>query len=500
MDFRAEIAKQEAQRDVELLMTMRSRNEAVKKEVSRVVKMAVKPYKSDESDQRLRNISTQNKRKRQHRGLSNTFKYESENSPIKTLFVKDLLLRPDLLEKLLLKGAQMKEVVETVDNIDEQRISPKQGPAHDVTLRKVEKVNPKEETEDNQGNLLQNISYSRLHGPEHVINNAQQALFFVKQSFIKPSDELRQQHVVLEKVFEEVIDSLNQNHSVKTSEQTVRDESCNNCFVHNFRYIINNGNICKTASPIYSAYLFIMIFTANENFKQRAAIRNTWLTYSKQNTGLIRYAFLLGKPKNESLHSMVLWENSVHHDILEEDFVDSYMNLTYKTIMGFKWAVTYCPNVQYVLKTDDDMYVNIPNMIKLLQQSDGELDNVIVGNCFSDANPNRDNSSKWYVSKDVYKEERYPDFCTGTGYLTSLKIVEKIYKISPNVPFFHLEDVYVGLCLRRIGGTVRRVKGFHNNQPELDACTYKGDNLYTSHWISPETMESIWRSKCFYFT
>ena len=27
-------------------------------------------------------------------------------------------------------------------------------------------------------------------------------------------------------------------------------------------------------------------------------------------------------------------------------------------VMGYKWAVANCPNVQYVLKTDDDVFVD----------------------------------------------------------------------------------------------------------------------------------------------
>ena len=40
-------------------------------------------------------------------------------------------------------------------------------------------------------------------------------------------------------------------------------------------------------------------------------------------------------------------------------FQDTYHNLTLKTIMGLKWMAIFCPQAEFVLKTDDDIYVNV---------------------------------------------------------------------------------------------------------------------------------------------
>jgi hypothetical protein len=86
-----------------------------------------------------------------------------------------------------------------------------------------------------------------------------------------------------------------------------------------------------------------MIFTEHENFEQRDVIRRTWLSYAKNNTGNVRMLFsLLGKPTIYENHEKVLQENNMYHDIIKEDFVDTNMNLTYKTIMCLKWVVTFC--------------------------------------------------------------------------------------------------------------------------------------------------------------
>ena len=51
-----------------------------------------------------------------------------------------------------------------------------------------------------------------------------------------------------------------------------------------------------------------------------------------------------------------------------ENFIDSYGNLTLKTMMGLKWASRYCWRAKFVYKVDDDMFVNVENLLKYLQQ------------------------------------------------------------------------------------------------------------------------------------
>ena len=58
---------------------------------------------------------------------------------------------------------------------------------------------------------------------------------------------------------------------------------------------------------------------------------------------------------------MVEQESQIFHDIVVEDFVDSYHNLTLKTMMGMRWIATFCEHAQYVLKADSDVFVNMEN-------------------------------------------------------------------------------------------------------------------------------------------
>jgi len=51
-------------------------------------------------------------------------------------------------------------------------------------------------------------------------------------------------------------------------------------------------------------------------------------------------------------------EQRVHGDILQDDFLDSYNNLTLKTIHIVKYFVREV-NYEHLFKTDDDSFVNM---------------------------------------------------------------------------------------------------------------------------------------------
>ena len=57
---------------------------------------------------------------------------------------------------------------------------------------------------------------------------------------------------------------------------------------------------------------------------------------------------------------------------MQGNFVDSYNNLTLKTISMLEWAERHCSRVPFVLKTDDDMYIHMPQLFGILDKSQKE--------------------------------------------------------------------------------------------------------------------------------
>lgn len=290
------------------------------------------------------------------------------------------------------------------------------------------------------------------------------------------------------------------NISSSGQESSARPDNCSNCFNHDFHFTLDNENICATGTgnEAQKVDILIIIFTTHTRKEQRDAIRQTWITHARNNTGNVRYVFLLGNSNETELNRAVIEENTIYSDLLQENCTDAYLNLTYKTLMGFKWALTHCNKTRFVFKTDDDMYVNVPMLVNITLSHAQQLQTAVGGNChLNNQRPIRDKLSKWYASNASYPQELYPGFCSGTGYITSIDVVRKIYQISKNVPFFHLEDIYISLCIKQLGYQLLPLYGFHNNRVRIDYCSYKSGLVVTSHELSPALLKDVWKGVCY---
>ncbi|XP_033734570.1 beta-1,3-galactosyltransferase 5-like [Pecten maximus] len=239
--------------------------------------------------------------------------------------------------------------------------------------------------------------------------------------------------------------------------------------------------------------LVYLVFTKYSNVAQRSALRKTWLSDVKTARNQT-YIFVTGNgPKSDDFNmNTLIDENDKHKDILLVDFLDSYANLTYKTIMAFKWVTRRCPQTQFVMKVDDDVWVHKPPLMQTLRRKNFEFG----GYCMFNSFPFRNKDSKYYASFESFPERLYPPFCSGTAYLTKIAIIQKILTMSPNVPFFHLEDVYMALCLRELHISVTAIRGFNAQKLMASSCMNKSPSVITSHGLGPNELKQIWRSRC----
>ncbi|XP_074859162.1 beta-1,3-galactosyltransferase 2-like [Carettochelys insculpta] len=256
-----------------------------------------------------------------------------------------------------------------------------------------------------------------------------------------------------------------------------------------FRFVINERDICNDKTP----FLVLLIATKADEKRHREAIRKTWGNESAVPGVKFVRLFMLGvndKEQNEAL----LRESSQYHDIIQQDFLDTYKNLTLKTMMGLKWVATYCADANFIMKTDTDVFVNTEYLIqRLLRPLTPPSQFYFTGFLMRNGRPHRSKQSKWYVPKEVYPSEHYPDFCSGTGYVFSGALAAKIIHASLKIKNLYLEDVYVALCLDHEG--IKMVPPpknylFNIHKVPFSPCTY--NRLITSHGIHPYEQIIYW--------
>lgn len=103
--------------------------------------------------------------------------------------------------------------------------------------------------------------------------------------------------------------------------------------------------------------LLIYVHSAPSNFKNRVLIRETWAKRSL--FPQTRLVFMLGSTNDSDVRDQVNLESELYRDIVQQNFHDSYRNLTLKCQMALDWITKYCSHSKYVLKTDDDVIVCI---------------------------------------------------------------------------------------------------------------------------------------------
>lgn len=118
--------------------------------------------------------------------------------------------------------------------------------------------------------------------------------------------------------------------------------------------------------------LFVAIISAPSYFHNRKIIRQTWLRDLKMRSdlgsvNLVGYAFVVGLPENEEIQKQIEEENETYRDILQIEMIDHYYNLTVKVVGLLNWMNDYCSQVDFVLKIDDDVYVNTKNFLTVIR-------------------------------------------------------------------------------------------------------------------------------------
>lgn len=138
---------------------------------------------------------------------------------------------------------------------------------------------------------------------------------------------------------------------------------------HPFRYVINSPKVCS-GDPVF---LLVYVHTAPDHYKRRTVIRQTWGNMM-QYKDPIRVVFFMGvsnlgyELNSTSAQKALYFEEEQYQDLVQEDFLDTYHNLTHKGVSALKWISHNCRQAVFVLKTDDDIFVNMYSLMRHLKR------------------------------------------------------------------------------------------------------------------------------------
>lgn len=205
-------------------------------------------------------------------------------------------------------------------------------------------------------------------------------------------------------------------------------------------FIFNNKDLCRSslqqsllATESNQKTLVIVVLTARPNIKKRNLIRETYGSIkSINNVHILAIVFMLGTidgPGQEIVEFSTLEAERVQfHDLIMGDFVDTYRNLTRKSIMAYEWLTSFCQEAEIVVKTDDDVLINI---FKLAEELNALSSSEIKAPTFRCAvhyheKAVTDQTSRFHILLNEFPNDTFPEHCAGLGYVTNMAVIRRI--------------------------------------------------------------------------
>ncbi|KAJ7987446.1 hypothetical protein DPEC_G00326560 [Dallia pectoralis] len=262
--------------------------------------------------------------------------------------------------------------------------------------------------------------------------------------------------------------------------------------------VVDQPDICQTTPGGEPPFLLLAVKSLAPHFDRRQAIRQSWGRAGVLANKTVVTVFLLGNATavdhHPDLSEMLRYENDRHRDILQWNYRDTFFNLTAKEVLFLNWTATRCPGAQFIFKGDDDVFVNTLGILVFLEGLSGsKAKDLFVGDVITNAGPQRNKKVKYFIPESLFVG-MYPAYAGGGGYLFSGDLARRLLVASRYVALYPIDDVYIGMCLQKLGLAPEKHKGFRTfgieEKYRRNPCAYK--SLLLVHSRTPQEMIQIW--------
>ena len=244
----------------------------------------------------------------------------------------------------------------------------------------------------------------------------------------------------------------------------------------------SSGSTTTTSKINYTGTidLLVLVNSAVGNFAARSAIRDTWAAYLR--TEHVPVYFLLASTNNTIYQSLIEQEDHTNQDILQlSHIIDSYRNLTLKSVAMLHLIASRCSHAKMVLKVDDDVLLNAPALLNFVRTTN--CTGTFFGRLAHRWIPVLEPGQKNYCPQLVcYTGLTYPDFVIGPAYLFDSRLAEPIldYTIQHINSVIYIEDVYItGIVAQELN--IPRYRLFHHEIfPPSNRCEFRLSVVWTT--------------------
>ncbi|XP_031253001.1 hydroxyproline O-galactosyltransferase GALT3 [Pistacia vera] len=234
--------------------------------------------------------------------------------------------------------------------------------------------------------------------------------------------------------------------------------------------------------------MLIGVFSTGNNFERRMALRRSWMQYKAVRSGDVAIRFFIGLHKNKQVNVELWREAQAYGDIQLMPFVDYYGLISLKTIAICIMGTKILP-AKYVMKTDDDAFVRIDEILSTLKEK--ASDGLLYGLISFESSPHREKDGKWYISKEEWPHASYPPWAHGPGYIISRDIAKFIVRghHKRDLKLFKLEDVAMGIWIEQFKNSGQEVHYLSDDRFYNAGCE---SNYFLAHYQSPRMLLCLW--------
>ena len=199
--------------------------------------------------------------------------------------------------------------------------------------------------------------------------------------------------------------------------------------------------------------LIVLVSSHASHTERRKLIRKYWGNQSHWTTPYQWKVIFVTGFFSSSYKNQLHVEGNTYRDILIGNIEENFYKLSFKVMLGLKWVQG---NLKYdfLLKCDDDVFVNIDRLMRVLSITKDQY--------FGQRMHNQpvEREGRYGVSEEEHPNSFYDTFCSGGGFVLSRLTVSKM------IPFFNwvnplkIDDAYIGKVVTRTGTRAMNYKGF----------------------------------------
>lgn len=206
----------------------------------------------------------------------------------------------------------------------------------------------------------------------------------------------------------------------------------------------------------------ILVPSYQGSFVKRQAIRETWMAKTNHNATILFVVAqsnckecdldldvnsTMSKSNNHSAtcdeidHEFLQLEQEQNQDLLEIPMKEGYNRLPEKMIQAYHWVVNNAPNLKWIAKADDDMFVDVQNLEIYVRKYNPEIP-MVIGEIIYHSPVAKE--GKW--ADYDYPNSYYPYWPKGSaGHILSRAAVKYLTENSESLHRYQGEDTNIGI-------------------------------------------------------